>query len=121
MSHRENGLFGFGILPLGILQKNKTEGSTEESRTKEIMNHPILPHARNFAGKLGNVSDKILPVSDEVCWRCYQNWDSHCMAYLVSGSDEEYDYRKKGNAVCEYIKYGRSLPIADKFSGKRKV
>jgi len=92
---------------------------TENQREKKVLELPIAPKAKNYADRLARVEDKILAVSDEICWRCYQNFDSHCMAYLVAGSDEEQKYRMLGNALCEFVKWGRPLPIAGKLSGIR--
>jgi len=61
---------------------------------------PIAPRAADFMGNLVAVIDKIENVPDKICWRCYQNINSHCKAFLVASSDNEYEYRQGHAALC---------------------
>jgi hypothetical protein len=74
---------------------------SETTRATLIASLPIAPKGGDYFGALREVQNKIKGVPDQLCWRCRQNINSSCKAYLCSDSDEEYEYRKNTLPLCE--------------------
>ena len=46
------------------------------------------------------VEHKIMPVSDELCAKCYSNIGNLCVAYCIPHSEQERQERLKGPPLC---------------------